>query len=206
MQGRQTSFHVKDDEDTQGLSTEIPGTWVSLRAVLKKDLAIRCSPVAHQHTFRRGSDADGAEFRERGRLLKKGGFRRNWQERFFYLDFPKAELRYYKSKDLNPSGLKGAIRFGAASSFNIPENKQFKGRTGKGMSAKEGHYFELRLLTDGAGKPRSVFAARAGSQVQLQQWKASIEFVIQKQIEAAAGKGTHDGEHVLSQILAACSI
>ena len=103
------------------------------------------------------------------------------------MDFSNAELRYYKSKDLNPSNLKGAIRFGAASSFSVPENKQFKGRTGKGMSAKDGHYFELRLVTDVTGKPRSVFAARASSQVQLQQWRASIEFVIQKQIDAAAG-------------------
>ena len=132
--------------------------------------------------------ATGEKHRIKGPLMKKGGYRRNWQMRWFTLNLEAGELSYYSGVERLPKQLKGVIKLSAQTSFIVPDFKAGMFKHDKGATAQNACLFELRMITEADGKPRSKFQARTEHQVELKEWKLSIEASIDAQIQRAAKK------------------
>ena len=119
-------------------------------------------------------DSEG-HLRYKGALLKKGGSRsakiktdrnsgdktpkssffgrRNWSDRFFYLDLEKGHWSYYK--DAGYENLAGVVRLLPHSSIVVPEEVRLRGRHAPTDPTETLNYFEVHHTTDDAGKVRS---------------------------------------------------
>ena len=119
-------------------------------------------------------DSEG-HLRYKGALLKKGGSRsakiktdrnsgdktpkssffgrRNWSDRFFYLDLEKGHWSYYK--DSQYENLAGVVRLLPHSSIVVPEEVRLRGRHAPTDPTETLNYFEVHHTTDDAGKVRS---------------------------------------------------
>ena len=122
--------------------------------------------------------------RTTGFMLKKGGgksrvgetfvqglrHRRNWSRRFFELDVEGAVLKYY-TKEMK---FKGAVRFLRSTTIYIPDAVKLRGRHRPGKN-EELNYFELRNVTDDAGRLRHrPFALRAPTSRELIEWLRTL--------------------------------
>ena len=119
-------------------------------------------------------DSEG-HLRYKGALLKKGGSRsakiktdrnsgdktpkssffgrRNWSDRFFYLDLEKGHWSYYK--DSQYENLAGVVRLLPHSSIVVPEEVRLRGRHAPTDPTETLNYFEVHHTTDDTGKVRS---------------------------------------------------
>ena len=121
------------------------------------------------------TDKTGRALRTRGELLKKGGskggFRRNWQARYFILDVDRGELRYFEDAAcMQPKGLV-QLTVDTVLKFEAPDYR------GKGKNAA--HYLELSATKDDKGQPRESFQVRAANSAALDEWTASLDFTLQ---------------------------
>lgn len=130
----------------------------------------------------------GRRLRIKGALMKKGGYRRNWQKRWFTLNIGAGEFSYYSGEERLPKQLKGTIRLGPASSFAVPDFKAGMFKHDKNATAESACNFELLMITEADGKPRSKFCARAESAAILKEWKDSIETSIDSRLSQSAKK------------------
>ena len=153
----------------------------------QKLVPIEASDAATDASFYKDTST-GRRLRIKGALMKKGGYRRNWQKRWFTLNIGAGEFSYYSGEERLPRQLKGTIRLGPASSFVVPDFKEGMFKHDKNATAESACNFELLMITEADGKPRSKFCARAESAAILKEWKDSIEASIDSRLSQSAKK------------------
>ena len=143
-------------------------------------------------------DSEG-HLRYKGALLKKGGSRsakiktdrnsgdktpkssffgrRNWSDRFFYLDLDKGHWSYYK--DAGYENLAGVVRLLPHSSIVVPEEVRLRGRHAPTDPTETLNYFEVHHTTDDAGKVRTApFVVRAPSPREFEDWLRALRWCL----------------------------
>ena len=143
-------------------------------------------------------DSEG-HLRYKGALLKKGGSRsakiktdrnsgdktpkssffgrRNWSDRFFYLDLEKGHWSYYK--DSQYENLAGVVRLLPHSSIVVPEEVRLRGRHAPTDPTETLNYFEVHHTTDDAGKVRTApFVVRAPSPREFEDWLRALRWCL----------------------------
>ena len=143
-------------------------------------------------------DSEG-HLRYKGALLKKGGSRsakiktdrnsgdktpkssffgrRNWSDRFFYLDLDKGHWSYYK--DASYENLAGVVRLLPHSSIVVPEEVRLRGRHAPTDPTETLNYFEVHHTTDDAGKVRTApFVVRAPSPREFEDWLRALRWCL----------------------------
>ena len=103
--------------------------------------------------------------------------RRNWSDRFFYLDLDKGHWSYYK--DAGYENLAGVVRLLPHSSIVVPEEVRLRGRHAPTDPTETLNYFEVHHTTDVAGKVRSApFVVRAPSPREFEDWLRALRWCL----------------------------
>jgi len=137
---------------------------------------------------------DEGVLRVSGRLLKKGGsrrssqtqmlealqYRRNWNERWFFMDLADSTLRYYVDPEMRY--LAGEVRFlPGRTKVLVPRDVKLTGK----HAPKDGSpvdYMELVGTSDATGKERTVpFALRANTLTEFNEWQRTFSYVCKSQ-------------------------